>query len=126
MERSRHVTPASQRRRDAAGVYGAGSDHPPLNTKRHAAVVVELMHHNAPAYMAVFWPSQYVYDERDTALGAELDTRCQELRIAFQSVRGWEEMLRMVRRLVHLERKRRRLSVGVVIDGRVIKGEAIE
>lgn len=99
--------------------------HEPLTQQRHAAVVVELCRQNPRAWMAIYRPNVYVYDDRDHAVSIELENKCTELRLAFQRVTVWDDMKRIVRNLLRYEERRRRISIGVSIDGRIIYGEAI-
>ena len=84
--------------------------HEQLTNERHAAVVVELMRYNPRAFMAIYRPNNYVYDTQDFDYANDLERKCSELRIAFQHVKHWNEMKRMVRDLVRYDDRRRRSS----------------
>ena len=103
----------------------SGSDHETLTIERHAHVVDELRRQNPRAWSALYRPNRYVYDERDQAAGNDLDNKCQSLRIAFQSVSHWQEMKRMLRDLLRFDERRRRMSIGVWMDDRIIYGESV-
>ena len=96
-----------------------------LTGERHAAVVVELFRKNPRAWMAIYRPNVYVYDDRDHDVSIELENKCGELRIAFQRVKEWDDMKRIVRNLLRYDERRRRISTGIVIDGRTLYGEAL-
>ena len=103
----------------------AAAEHRPLDGARHAEVVAELCRHNPRTWSALFRPGDYLYDERDQVRGTGLDSQCQDLRLAFQRATEWKPAMMQLRRLVRLDEQRRKISIGVRIDGRVLLGEAI-
>ena len=98
----------------------------PLTRERHAEAMVELKRHNPRAFMAIFHPQCYVYDERDNEYGWSLDRTCAELRVAIQQARFWREMIRNIGDLLRFDARRRRISIGIDIGTHIVYGETIE
>lgn len=100
--------------------------HRPVDAERHAAIVAFITRcPNSRAWSALNAPGDYIYDDPDHIAGTGLDLQCDELRLAFGRVTEWEAMAAILARLTRLDSRRRRMSIGVRIDGREYMGEAI-
>ena len=99
--------------------------HKPIDAERHADIVAEVLRYPSRAWSALYAPGDYEYDHRDQVTGAGLDLQCADLRLAFGNATDWKTMMFTLRRLINLDNRRRKMSVGVRYSGRVLYGEAL-
>lgn len=117
--------PYSQTSPDTLDVVIEQEKHRPLDAARHAEVVAFITRNNPRAWRVLFGVNRYLYDERDHMRSVTIENQAQDLRIRFNFETDWRAAMEILRTLIRLDREAARMSIGCIIDGREILGEAL-
>ena len=117
--------PHSQTSPDTLDVVLEQEQHEPVTPDRHAELVSCLIAQAPNAWRVIFRPSIYFHDQRDQRIASGLEAQWADLRVRFNYETNWDAINEIIRRCLSIDARLYRMSIGSVVDGRKIYGEAI-